>query len=31
METNDNWIDVVLGTLFAFGILPAFVWFGLCM
>ena len=30
-ETNDSWIDIVLGTIFAFGILPAFIWFGLCM
>jgi hypothetical protein len=30
-DTNDSWVDVVLGTVFAFGVLPAFVWFGLCL
>ncbi|MHC4988739.1 MAG: hypothetical protein ACYTFX_09630, partial [Planctomycetota bacterium] len=23
-DTNDSWVDVVLGTIFAFGVLPAF-------
>jgi hypothetical protein len=31
METNDSWIDVVLGTIFALVGLPAFIWFGLVL